>query len=64
MRPLVYFNSKGSYPIASIFDMFTFCGIINEVRHRREGIEGGGGGCGPFLGGGGWVQFFLENEVL
>ena len=43
------------------------CGIINEVRRRKEGIEGGGGGgaaVGRSLGGGGMGPFFLENEVL
>ena len=34
------------------------CGIINGVRRRREGKEGGG--CDPFIGGGGggWHCFF------
>ena len=48
----IYTNNE-SIKVARIF----FCGIINEVRRRREGIEGGGGGCWPFLGGMGPIFF-------
>ena len=46
-----------------------FCGIINGVRRRREGTEGGGGLWPVLRGGGGggvWAlpQEILENEVL
>ena len=46
------------------------CVIINGVRRRREGTEGGlwpvlGGGAGGGGGGGGEkMLFFLENVVL
>ena len=41
-----------------------FCGIINEVRRRREGTEGRGAAVGRSWGGGGLVHFFEKMKCF